>query len=120
MDRRQFIGGTSCFAITLGMGRFPRMKTHVVTLSFDDGLKKSVYKTAAIYEEFGLHGCFNVIAIGHEPAFHPTVNGVDDGGIVPFERGNFDDWNRIKRRGHEVMAHTYNHVNLTTIPFEQG
>ena len=95
-------------------------KTHIVTLSFDDGLKKSCYKTASIFEKFGLQACFNVIALGHEPAFRPLVDSQPDAGIVPFEKGDFSDWNRLKARGHEVMAHTYNHVNLTQIPFDEA
>jgi peptidoglycan/xylan/chitin deacetylase (PgdA/CDA1 family) len=95
-------------------------KTHLVTLSFDDGFKKSFYKTADIYEEFGLRACFNVIATGHLEGFAPTVNGAPDAGIVPFPKGDFTDWNALKKRGHEVMAHTYNHVNLTTIPVDEA
>ena len=94
----------------------PARKTHIVTFSFDDGFKKSFYEVADIYESFGLQACLNVIATGHEDQFHPIVNGQPDAGIVPFPKGNWDDWNKLKKRGHEVMAHTYNHVNLTLIP----
>ena len=95
-------------------------KTHIVTLSFDDGFKKSFYKTAEIFEQFGMKACFNIIATGHLNQFNPVVSGKPDSGIVGFEKGNFDDWNLLKERGHEVMAHTYNHVNLTTIPLAEA
>jgi peptidoglycan/xylan/chitin deacetylase (PgdA/CDA1 family) len=106
--------------LAAGLGFARRTKTHIVTLSFDDGLKKSCFKTAEIYERFGLAACFNVIAIGHQPDFYPTVEGKADSGIVPFERGSFDDWNKLKKRGHEVMAHTYNHANLTKTTLDEA
>ena len=40
-------------------------KTHFITLSFDDGFKKSSLKTAEIYENYGLSACINVIATAH-------------------------------------------------------
>ena len=127
MTRREFIQLSAASTIglsSLGQGmNFPmtsNAKTHIVTLSFDDGFKKSFFEVADIYEEFGLRGCFNVIAQGHELDFRPTVNGQPDSGIVPFPKGNWDDWNNLKKRGHEVMAHTYNHVNLTTIPLDEA
>ena len=98
----------------------PAKKTHIVTLSFDDGFKKSFYEVADIYESFGLRACLNVIATGHENQFHPVVNGQPDSGIVPFEKGNWEDWNKLKKRGHEVMAHTYNHLNLTLLPLPEA
>jgi peptidoglycan/xylan/chitin deacetylase (PgdA/CDA1 family) len=106
-----------------GTGRervFVSKKTHIVTLSFDDGFQKSFYQTADIYERFGLRACFNVIATGHEPAFCPMPEGRPDAGIASAPLGNFEDWNRLKKRGHEVMAHTYDHTNLTKIPLEQA
>lgn len=95
-------------------------RTHIVTLSFDDGFKKSCYEVADIYESFGLRACLNVIARGHEQDFHPTVAGQPDPGIVPYPKGDWDDWNLLKMRGHEIMAHTYDHVNLTSIPFDEA
>jgi peptidoglycan/xylan/chitin deacetylase (PgdA/CDA1 family) len=95
-------------------------KTHLVTISFDDGFKRSFFQTADIYEKFGLRGCFNVIALGHEENFRPVVAGQPDAGIVPFPKGNFDDWNALKKRGHEVMAHTYDHTNLTLLPLDEA
>lgn len=114
MNRRSFVWATAAGAAAWGR------KTHIVTLSFDDGLRDSFYKTADIYERFGLRACFNVIALGHEEGFRPLLRGQPDPGIVPFVRGDFEDWNRLKKRGHEVMAHTYNHVNLTERPLEES
>ena len=42
---------------------------HIITLSFDDGFKKSNLKIADIYEKHGLSACFNIIASGHAGDF---------------------------------------------------
>ncbi|MBK8504815.1 MAG: hypothetical protein IPL46_22960 [Saprospiraceae bacterium] len=34
--------------------------------------------------------------------------------------GDFDDWNKLKSRGHEIMPHTWEHLNLTKIPLNQA
>ena len=45
-------------------------KTHLVTLSFDDGFKKSSIRTAEIFEKYELSACINVIATAHLPALN--------------------------------------------------
>ena len=95
----------------LGLQSFiEKRKTHILTLSFDDGFKKSFYKIAEIHEEYGLRACLNVIAMGHEKGY------VKDEFIHEDLLGNFDDWNKIKSRGHEIMPHSWAHKNLTEIP----
>ncbi len=107
LTRRQLLANVGYAAAALPFANmFPSRKTHIVTLSFDDGFKKSFFRTAEIYESFGLRGCFNVIAKPGENWKNPI--------------GNIDDWNRLKERGHEVMAHTYDHTNLTEIPLAEA
>jgi len=121
MNRREFVQGIGCAALGVrakGSGMPP--KTHIVTLSFDDGFRRSFYRTAEIYEQFGLRACLNVIAMGHEAGFGPKVDGRPDPGITGSVLGSFEDWNRLKKRGHEVMAHSYNHANLTQMPLEEA
>ena len=89
-------------------------KTHFITLSFDDGFKKSSIRTAEIYEKHKLSACINIIASAHRPEF-----------IFPneyhrFPVGDFGLWNELKQRGHEIMMHCYKHANLTEIPFNQA
>lgn len=121
MTRRELLLATTAAAIGTPLGWTGKVKkTHIVTISFDDGFRKSFYKTAEIYESFKLRACFNVIAQGHLESFRPTNNGVPDAGINPFPKGDFTDWNALKKRGHEVMTHTFNHVNLTTIPLDEA
>jgi len=87
----------------------------MLTFSFDDGFKKSFYRAAEIHEEYGLSACFNVIASGH----FPTFKAVDDW-ILPELLGDFNDWNKLKSRGHEIMPHTWEHLNLTKIPLNKA
>ena len=89
-------------------------KRHIVTLSFDDGFKKSFVRTAEIYEKFKLSACLNVIASAHLPGFKPPDQYID------VARGDFALWNELQRRGHEVMPHGWAHENLRQLPIEQA
>lgn len=116
MDRRIFLKSSALGFAALGFGSIASTeKTHMITLSFDDGFKKSFYKVADLYEEHGWSACFNVIASGHFPDFQQ----VDDW-ILPELLGNFDDWNTLKSRGHEVMPHSWKHLNLARQPLEEA
>jgi peptidoglycan/xylan/chitin deacetylase (PgdA/CDA1 family) len=89
-------------------------KTHYVTLSFDDGFKKSSLQTAEIYEKYGLPACINVIATAHLPGF-----------VLPNEYhrwpvGDFGLWNELQDRGHEIMPHGFKHVNKSQVPLHQA
>ena len=88
---------------------------HIVSLSFDDGFEKSNLKIAEIYEKFGLSACFNVIALGHDSDFKPP-----DRYHQGYHRGNFELWNDLQARGHEIMPHGLRHRNLTEMPFEDA
>ena len=117
MKRRQFIKTSttiSALAPALGFRQSNASKTHLISFSFDDGFKKSFLRLAEIHEELRLKGCFNVIASGH----FKTFEAVDDW-ILPELMGNFDDWNNLVSRGHEVMPHSWQHLNLAQQdPFE--
>ncbi len=116
MNRRKFIRTTAAASIALGLGSWKNPgKTHYLSLSFDDGFKKSFYRTAEIHEEYGLKACLNVIATGHLPTFNTEPKWIPQHLL-----GNFDDWNAFKQKGHEVMPHTWEHLNLTEIPFEKA
>ena len=116
MKRRQFIKTTAAGALIPSLGFKPSsvQKTHIISFSFDDGFKKSFIKLAEIHEEYGLKGCFNVIASGHFPEF----KAVDDW-ILPELMGDFETWNNLAFRGHEVMPHSWEHNNLARLePYE--
>ena len=118
MKRRSFIQSTAIATVASGLQPWFNQsldKTHVLTFSFDDGFKKSFYKIAEIHEAYGLSACLNVIATGHMPDF----KAIDDW-IRPELMGDFNDWNKLKGRGHEVMPHTWKHLNLTKISLDHA
>lgn len=83
---------------------------HLITLSFDDGFRKSCIEVARIYEQFGLKACFNVMATG--------VMVSDKYGNVT--KGDFALWNELAARGHEIMPHGYRHADKSALPFTEG
>lgn len=89
-------------------------KKHIVTLSFDDGFKKSSILTAEIFEKHKLSACINVIASGHLGNY----KSID--AYQTTDRGDFGLWNELKERGHEVMPHGYKHANKTELPLENA
>lgn len=111
------LGLTACNSKGEKQGRrtqFEDAKKHIVTLSFDDGFKKSSLKTAEIYEKYNLSACINVIATAHLNAFD-----------LPNEyhrspAGDFVLWNELKARGHEIMPHGYKHANLSQMPLSEA
>ncbi|MBN2475160.1 MAG: polysaccharide deacetylase family protein [Pirellulales bacterium] len=116
--RREFLGAAGATAVSLALplrvsGGEPKPKSHIVTLSFDDGFKNSSIKTAEIYEKHKLSACINVVASAHRKDFRPP-----DYHDVP--RGDFALWNELRARGHEVMPHSFQHANLQQFSFEEG
>jgi len=85
---------------------------HIVTLSFDDGFRKSNVKVAEIYERFGLSACMNVLAAPEELVAEQEEWGTD--------RADFELWNELQAQGHEIMPHGYSHANKREIGFEKA
>ena len=118
MKRKDFLklsGGLAMAAAAAESSAQEGNKLHLVTLSFDDGFKKSFIRTAEIYELFGLSGCFNVPAAGNRPA-SPIV----DDYVSPGQLGDFALWNELQARGHEIMPHGHHHEHLNRLPFEEA
>ena len=116
--RRAFLKTTGATAVSLVVplhvsGNERKSSRHIVTLSFDDGFKKSSIRTAEIYEKHNLSACINVVASAHmkdfRPPDYPTVR-----------RGDFGLWNELQARGHEVMPHSYKHANLRQVPLAEA
>ncbi len=120
-SRRDFIKTAGAAAASLAVpssvlsGDSPTKKRHIVTLSFDDGFRKSFLRTAEIYEKYKLSACLNIIATGHTKEYRAPGDYI--GGSV---RGNFGLWNELKARGHEGMPHSYKHANPRQLPFLAG
>ncbi|HEX6890169.1 MAG TPA: polysaccharide deacetylase family protein [Chryseolinea sp.] len=89
-------------------------KDHFITLSFDDGFKKSSIRTAEIFEKYKLSACINVIATAHLPGFELP----NEYHALPV--GDFVLWNELQDRGHEIMMHGYKHAHKNEMSFEKG
>jgi peptidoglycan/xylan/chitin deacetylase (PgdA/CDA1 family) len=119
MERRSFLGGAALGTVGAMVAGLPGARasegvTHVVTLSFDDGFRKSSLETAQIYERHGLSACINVIATAHLPTFE-MPNEYHDHPV-----GDFALWNELQSRGHEIMPHGLKHANLTERPLAEA
>jgi len=115
MYRRNFLRTTTLGALGLTFTScFKSAKTHIISLSFDDGFKKSFYKTADIHERYGLKACLNIIASAHMPGKGAPNEYHSD------PVGDFNDWNILKQRGHEIMPHSWQHADLSQMPFEEA
>jgi peptidoglycan/xylan/chitin deacetylase (PgdA/CDA1 family) len=117
-NRRDFLiaaGATASALIgsRLAIASEQPKKRHIVTLSFDDGFKKSSIRTAEIYEKHKLSACINVVASAHRKDFRPP-----DYPNVP--RADFGLWDDLKARGHEIMPHGYKHANKQSLPFAEA
>jgi peptidoglycan/xylan/chitin deacetylase (PgdA/CDA1 family) len=118
MKRRLFLGsiGTALAASPpAGVLSAPAGRLHIVSLSFDDGFRRSFLRAAEIYEKFGLSACFNVIASAHVPG-----NLVRDDYMRQEQFGDFDVWNELQDRGHEIMMHGYQHAHKAALPLEKA
>jgi peptidoglycan/xylan/chitin deacetylase (PgdA/CDA1 family) len=116
-SRRRFFQTAGAAIVTLAASHLPgaeqavpTRRPHLLTLSFDDGFKKSFTRTAAIYEKYKLSARLNVVAAGLP----------EDTYIKNSPLGDFALWNELKRRGHEVMPHGYRHENLQKVTFAEG
>jgi peptidoglycan/xylan/chitin deacetylase (PgdA/CDA1 family) len=102
-----YLAGGSCISCT-------SKRKHIITLSFDDGFKKSSIETARLYEKYGLSASINVIATAHMAGFELPNE------YHAWPAGDFTLWNELKSRGHEIMPHTYKHLDLAKVPFDEA
>ena len=117
MNRRDFLeaAAAATSGLTPVFAGEPKRKRHIVTLSFDDGFRKSSIRTAEIYEKHNLSACINVVAAGHQQDF-VTPDKYQTG----VAKGDFGLWNELKARGHEIMPHGYKHANKRNLPFAEA
>ena len=108
------LGLGSAYLMTRAFSPVKPGKTHIITLSYDDGFKKSSIRTAEIYEKYGLSAAINVVASAHEKQFELPNE------YHAWPVGDFDLWNDLQSRGHEIMPHGYNHSNLGELPLEDA
>lgn len=120
MKRRTFIRNATLASAGFYLGNLQarplkKKTTHILTLSFDDGFRKSFTRTAEIFEKYNLKACFNVIPSAQLPTFVPPDHYMPNN-----ELGDFDLWNDFISRGHEVMPHGWAHKNLRKMPVEMA
>ena len=118
MRRREFIaaiGTAALAAIPAHRLSGASSKQHIVSLSFDDGFRKSFLRIAEIYEKFSFSACFNIIASAHLPG-----NLVRDDYMKQELFGDFGVWNELQDRGHEIMPHGYRHAHLASLPLAEA
>ena len=84
--------------------------THYVTFSFDDGYLQSTLQTLDIFDKHGLTASINVLA--QPPGDHFNDHG------CPI--GDFEVWNQVVARGHEIHPHGWNHSNKANMPLAQA
>ena len=70
-SRREFLAAAGIAAAACALPTLcgaaegtPSKKRYIVTLSFDDGFRKSFVRTTEIYEKHKLSACLNVVAAG--------------------------------------------------------
>ncbi|MEA3478746.1 MAG: hypothetical protein U9R60_11240, partial [Bacteroidota bacterium] len=103
-SRREFIRTVSLGTVSLAVSgtlmsceKASKEPTHIISLSFDDGFEKSSILTAEIYEKYNLSACMNVIASAHKKSFGLPNE------YHAWQVGDFDLWNDLQSRGHEIM-----------------
>lgn len=105
--------GTACL-LTGAMKPLRPSRKHIITLSYDDGFRNSSIRTAELYEKYRLSASINVIAAAHQENF----KSLDAYQSHPV--GDFELWNELQSRGHEIMPHGYKHANLRDLPFPEA
>ncbi len=117
MKRKEFIAAAASgiVAATSPLAAAAEKSTdrvHIVSLSFDDGFRKSCCRIAEIYEKFGLCACFNIVASGSDPDTE-----FSDPYASKHPIGGWELWNELQDRGHEIMPHGWKHAHLDEMPF---
>jgi peptidoglycan/xylan/chitin deacetylase (PgdA/CDA1 family) len=105
--------GTAGLLLRSG-NQIPSRQRHIITLSFDDGFEKSSRKTAELYQKYGLSACLNIIATAHLKDFQLPNE------YHRWKVGDFNLWNDLAERGHEIMPHGLKHEDYTKLSFEEA
>lgn len=84
------------------------MKRGTITFTFDDGYEAVYQNALPLLEKHNFRGVFAI------PLNYQKLEQTEGAPVRPWE-----DWLSIKKRGHEVAAHSRNHVNLTELSAEK-
>jgi len=91
------------------------IRTHLLTLSWDDGFAKSFTGIAKIHDEYKLRASLNVIAQACTPGAYTPA---DEWHNAP--TGSWELWNELASHGHEIGPHSWSHQNHKAIPIEEA
>lgn len=80
------------------------MKRGIITFTFDDGYQKVFETVPALLEKYNMKGVF-AVAINHA-----EIERTEKRPMTPWQ-----EWMKLKYRGHEIAAHSVNHLNLTKL-----
>lgn len=85
------------------------MKRHgIITFAFDDGYEAVYQNAVPLLEKYNFKGVF-AISLNHQ-----KLERTEGAKIRPWQ-----EWLEIRNRGHEIAAHSANHVDLTELSPEQ-
>ncbi len=90
-------------------------KTHVFTLTWDDGFTNSFTEIARIHEDYGLKASLNIIAQACVPGAYTPA---DEWHNAP--TGGWDLWSELKSKGHDINPHSWSHRDHGKLPFAQA
>lgn len=88
--------------------------THLLTLSWDDGFRKSFTEVARIHDDYRLRASLNIIASASEGLYEAADEWHNAA------TGSWGLWNEMASRGHEIGPHSWSHQNHKTIPIEEA
>lgn len=76
----------------------------VISFVFDDGYQQVFTQVPPMLESHGFQGVF-AVALNHK-----NIENTEERPVQPWS-----DWISLQDRGHEIAAHSVNHLNLTTL-----
>ena len=79
-----------------------------VSITFDDGLIEGARKAVRLLDEFGVPGVFYVVTGWVRPRQMRWIRERFNKGR---EHGDWNEWQEIQSKGHEVGSHTVTHLN---------
>lgn len=80
------------------------MKRGTITFTFDDGYEAVYQKALPILDKYNFKGVFAT------PLNYQKLEQTESAPVRPWQ-----DWLSIRERGHEIAAHSVNHVDLTQL-----
>lgn len=81
--------------------------TKKISITFDDGFKKSADVALPIFRKYGFFATYYVVTGWIEPTRAPIREPFNAGKM----HGTWDFWREVSHSGHEVGSHSFSHLN---------